>query len=114
VADRVREADAAFDAILLDVDDGPNGLTRVANDWLYSPAGLRAAFSALSDGGVLAVWSVAPDPGFTRRLAQAGYGVEETRVRARRTKGGRHTLWVATRMASGSPSKPSKSARSQR
>lgn len=100
VADRIREQDAAFDAILLDVDDGPNGLTRNSNDWLYSPPGLRTALAALREGGVLGVWSVAPDPGFTRRLARAGFAVDEKIVRARRTKGGRHTLWLATRRGS--------------
>ena len=102
----VREADvgacmraerAAFDALLLDVDDGPNGLTRAGNDWLYSAAGLRCALAALREGGVLGVWSVAPDDAFTRRLVRAGFEVEESVVRARRTKGGRHTLWLATR-----------------
>jgi spermidine synthase len=87
----------AFDAILLDVDDGPNGLTRSSNDALYSDAGVHAARDALRKDGVLGVWSVAPDASFTRRLAQAGFAVEETVVRARRTRGGRHTLWLARR-----------------
>ena len=97
VGECIRAEHAAFDAILLDVDDGPNGLTRAANDWLYSDAGLPAARDALRRGGVLGVWSVAPDVGFTRRLAEAGFAVKETVVRARRTKGGRHTLWLASR-----------------
>jgi len=97
VADRIRIASDDFDAILLDVDDGPDGLTRRSNDWLYSPAGLRAAHRALRRGGVLGVWSAAPDDGFTRRLARAGFAVREERVRSRRTKGGRHTLWLAAR-----------------
>ncbi|RDE06843.1 spermidine synthase [Sphingomonas aracearum] len=87
-----------FDAILLDVDNGPDGLTRAANDGLYSAAGLAAARGALAPGGVLAVWSAAPDPRFTRRLAQAGFVVEEAPVRARGgARGLRHHLWFAQR-----------------
>ncbi len=97
VGECIRGGRAAFDAILLDVDDGPNGLTRAANDTLYSAAGVRAALAALREGGVLGVWSVAPDAAFTRRLERAGFAVEESIVRARRTKGGRHTLWLAKR-----------------
>jgi spermidine synthase len=97
VADCIRAGRAAFDAILLDVDDGPDGLMRAANDRLYSDAGLRAASEALRPGGVLGVWSVAPDESFTRRLSRARFAVNETVVRARRTKGGRHTLWLAKR-----------------
>ena len=97
VGERIRAGRGAYDAILLDVDDGPDGLTRAANDSLYAPACLRAAFAALRAGGVLGVWSVAPDDGFTRRLEQVGFAVESAVVRARRGKGGRHTLWFATR-----------------
>jgi spermidine synthase len=95
VGDCIRGGRADFDAILLDVDDGPDGLTRTANDSLYSASGLRDTGAALRAGGVLGVWSVAPDADFTRRLARAGFAVEESVVRARRTKGGRHTLWLA-------------------
>lgn len=97
VAEMFRGKDAAFDCILLDVDNGPNGLTLASNDWLYSPAGLLAARLALPGGGVLGVWSVAPDPDFTHRLRAAGFDVEQQVVRARRSRGGRHTLWLATR-----------------
>lgn len=92
-------ADAAsFDAILLDVDNGPDGLTRAGNDGLYTAQGLRAARRALRPGGVLAVWSAAPDKAFTRRLHQAGFAVEELRVAARHNgKGPKHTLWFARR-----------------
>ena len=86
----------AYDAILLDVDNGPNGITRAGNDWLYSIGGLSAACVALREGGVLGVWSVAPDRQFTRRLVQVGLWVEQEFVRARRTKGGRHVLWLGT------------------
>ena len=97
VAEEIRARAAAYDAILLDVDNGPNGLTRASNDRLYALEGLRAARRALRPAGVLGVWSVAPDRSFTRRLAEAGFGVEEQVVSARRTKGGRHTLWLASR-----------------
>ena len=87
-----------WDAILLDVDNGPEGLTRAANDRLYDAGGLAAARRALRPGGVLAVWSSAPDRAFTRRLREAGFAVDEVAARAtRRGKGGRHHLWFATR-----------------
>ena len=63
VADRIRAASAAYDAILLDVDNGPSGITRAANDWLYTVAGLGSAIVALREGGVMGVWSAAPDRG---------------------------------------------------
>ncbi len=88
----------AYNAILLDVDNGPDGLTRSQNDWLYGTAGLQAAFRALRPGGVLAVWSAAPDEAFTRRLSRVGFVVEENMVRARGSKGGRsHIVWLATK-----------------
>jgi spermidine synthase len=87
-----------YDAILLDVDNGPDGLVRAANGRIYRTEGLRAAKVALAPGGVLAVWSAAPDPGFTRRLEKAGFAVEEIEVRARPNgKGPRHTIWFARR-----------------
>ncbi len=98
VAALIGEGRQAFDAILLDVDNGPDGLTREANDRLYSRQGLEAAKSALRPGGVLAVWSAAPDRAFTRRLGNAGFAVEEVEVRARSNgKGPRHMIWLATR-----------------
>lgn len=88
----------AYDAVLLDVDNGPEGLTRSANDWLYGKAGLHSAFQALRAGGVLAVWSAAPDESFTKRLVGTGFQVEEKTVRARGAKGGTpHIIWLATR-----------------
>jgi spermidine synthase len=87
-----------YDAILLDVDNGPAGLTRKGNDWLYSSAGLDAAFEALRPGGVLAVWSAGADRAFSRRLRQSGFEVEEVNVRARgNRKGRRHTIWLGMR-----------------
>ncbi|HEV7717479.1 MAG TPA: hypothetical protein VGO70_00725 [Arsenicitalea sp.] len=91
---------AAYDAILLDVDNGPEGLTREANDALYNLRGLNAARSALRPGGVLAVWSSGPDKSFTNRLRKAGFEVEEHKVRANGTRGGaRHVIWIATKPA---------------
>ena len=97
VALLVEESTAAFDAILLDVDNGPDGLTRDANDRLYSRRGLEAARKALKPGGILAVWSAASDRQFTQRLGEAGFAVDEVAVRARSNgKGARHVIWFAT------------------
>lgn len=94
----IRGAEASWDAILLDVDNGPEALTRPANDALYGDAGLRAAHGALAPGGVLAVWSAVPDNGFTRRLRHCGFDVRARTVRAGRTgRGARHTIWTAVR-----------------
>lgn len=98
VALLLKAAAQAWDAILLDVDNGPEGLTRHDNNWLYSPAGLKAAFQALRPNGVLAVWSAGPDAAFGERLRQLGFEVDERRVRAHATrKGALHTLWLAGR-----------------
>lgn len=88
----------AYDAILLDVDNGPDGLTRAANDGLYSLEGLSVARGALTPGGVLAVWSSDPDARFTQRLKRSGFGVEDVRVRANKGRSGaRHVIWFATK-----------------
>jgi spermidine synthase len=93
----IDHAERRYDAILLDVDNGPDGLTRAGNDDLYSTHGLVAAKAALKPGGVLAIWSAAPDERFTRRLKHAGFQVEEVMVRAGRGgKGARHVIWFAT------------------
>ena len=94
----ISEATEAFDAILLDIDNGPDGLTRADNDALYGEAGLRSARQALTTGGVLAVWSAAPDQSFTKRLSRCGFDVSVKTVRAGRTnRGTRHTIWYAVR-----------------
>jgi spermidine synthase len=96
VAKILREEQRAYDVILLDVDNGPEGLTRQRNDWLYTRAGLDASFSALRPEGILAVWSASPDRAFTRRLSRAGFEVEELHVRTRGPRrGSRHTIWLA-------------------
>ncbi|MEX0406402.1 hypothetical protein ABGN05_12060 [Aquibium sp. LZ166] len=95
----IRAAAGAWDAILLDVDNGPEGLSRSSNDALYAAAGLSAAFRALRPGGVLSVWSSGPDAGFTRRLLRAGFEVTEEKVRATGKRGARHVVWVAVRPA---------------
>ena len=92
----IRRARRRYDAILLDVDNGPDGLTREANDSLYHARGLDDARTALAPGGVLAIWSAAPDPAFARRLARAGFAVDEVKVRARSNgKGATHVIWFA-------------------
>jgi spermidine synthase len=98
VAAPIGEARGAYDAILLDVDNGPGGLNRAANDGLYGPAGLAAAARALKPGGVLAVWSATRDNGFVQRLRRAGLAVEQHDVRATgRKRGARHVIWLARR-----------------
>jgi spermidine synthase len=99
----IRSSRSAYDAILLDVDNGPEGLTRKANDSLYDLSGLSSSRTALAPGGVLAVWSSAPDRAFTQRLRKAEFGVDEVSTRANGTRGGaRHTIWIATKQG-GSP-----------
>jgi spermidine synthase len=109
VAQMIKAARADYNAILLDVDNGPQGLARKDNDWLYGHEGLTTAFAALRPEGVLAIWSSGPDPAFARRLRQAGFEVDEVGVRARgqgkgigkgtsKSRGGaHHIVWIATR-----------------
>ncbi|MHA0318689.1 spermidine synthase [Sphingomonas melonis] len=85
-----------YDAILLDVDNGPDGLVRAENNRLYSTRGLAVARAALAPGGILAVWSAGKDAAFTKRLRDAGFEVDEVSVRARSNgKGAMHTIWFA-------------------
>ena len=87
-----------WDAILLDVDNGPGGVTRAGNCGLYDDRGLAAARSALAPGGTLAVWSAGLDRAFAARLARAGLSVREHAVRARGgRRGARHVIWIARR-----------------
>ena len=91
----IKETAGAYDAILLDVDNGPDALTHAGNDRLYTHGGIAAAKNALTPGGFLGVWSAEPDKSFTKRLRGSGFKVEEITVRARGTKGRRHTIWLA-------------------
>ncbi len=92
---------SGFDAILLDVDNGPEAMTRASNDGLYDTNGLRAARAALRPGGILAVWSSGPDAHFPKRLKRAGFDVDEIRVHADGKRGGaRHVIWFATKSIS--------------
>jgi spermidine synthase len=86
---------ASFDAILLDVDNGPEGLTHSDNNWIYSLEGLQEIFLTLKPKGMLAIWSAGPDYLFTVRLKKAGYDVDTRVVRARKGKGSRHTIFLA-------------------
>ena len=96
IDDAIDGTTAKYDAILLDVDNGPDGIVRDANDRLYTRTGIGKARDALNPGGVLAIWSAAPDPAFARRLRDSGMAVDEQTVRARpNNKGPRHTIWFA-------------------
>jgi spermidine synthase len=97
VARVIQAEQQAYDAILLDVDNGPEGLTRKENDWLYSMNGLNAAYAALRPQGVLAVWSAGPDQDFLQRLRKVGFEADEVRVRSHGSKGARHIIWFARR-----------------
>lgn len=107
VAAPIAAARGVYDAVLLDVDNGPDGLVSPANDGLYGFSGLAAARRALRPGGVLAVWSAAPSPSFVRALEGAGFAVEAVRVRAHGVGGARHVVWLA--QAPGAASQPSRS-----
>jgi spermidine synthase len=96
VSAEITASKARYDAILLDVDNGPSGLVRAGNDRLYSIHGLAKAKAALKPGGILAIWSAAPDAAFTRSLQHADFKVEQVTVRARANgKGPRHVIWFA-------------------
>jgi len=98
VGDLIRAGRSTYDAILLDVDNGPQGLSRKANDRLYDQNGLRAAHASLRPGGVLAVWSSKPNADFTALLRKSGFAVKEIPLRAKGPRGGaRHFIWTATR-----------------
>ena len=98
VGKAIRARPSVYDAILLDVDNGPEGLSRKANNNLYCIEGLAAAKAALRPGGALAVWSSGPNADFTSRLRRVGFVVDEVRVRANGARGGaRHVLWFAAK-----------------
>ena len=98
VAQILQAEHRAYDAILLDVDNGPEGLTRKGNDWLYAQVGLNAAHAALRPAGVLAEWSANPNRAFANRLRTVGFTMDELKVRARGKRGGpHHIIWLAQR-----------------
>jgi spermidine synthase len=102
VAGRIAEARGAYDAILLDVDNGPSALAHRANDGLYGDRGVAACAGALRQGGVLAVWSAGPDERYRARLERVGLVAEEVPVPARSgvARGVRHVVILGTRAAS--------------
>lgn len=92
------EHENTFDAIMLDVDNGPDAFTREDNDALYGFRGLNNAYDALKPGGVLTVWSAAPDTAFLQRMMKVGFDVEQRRVRAHASqRANRHTIWIGVR-----------------
>ncbi len=92
----IEGARGGYDAILLDVDNGPESLVMRENELLYSRRGLKQAWTALAPGGILAVWSAFKDPAFTKQLRETGFKVDEVTVRARSNgKGARHVIWFA-------------------
>ena len=98
VAETIAREKSIWDAIILDVDNGPDGITRKVNDRLYGMSGLKNAFLALRTGGVLSIWSSGTDEQFTSRLKQCRFQTEIVTVRARKPgKGARHTIWLATK-----------------
>jgi spermidine synthase len=94
----MRENKNGFDAIMLDVDNGPSSFTHGDNNALYGLHGLKQAYDALKPGGVLTVWSASADPAFTQRLAATGFAVTQQRVGSHQAKrGNHHTIWVGVR-----------------
>ncbi len=101
VIELITAARGTYDAIMLDVDNGPQAMVSEGNNWLYSPQGLTASYKALRRSGVLAIWSADSQPAFVKRLRRAGFKADEVKVRARggskRRGGAHHVVWVATR-----------------
>jgi spermidine synthase len=92
----LRESRGQFDLIMLDVDNGAEGLTRKANDRLYNRQGIATARDALRPEGVLGYWAAGPDQAFARRLREAGLDVKESSIRASKAaRGVKHTIWLA-------------------
>ena len=98
VVDIIKASPSAFDAILLDVDNGPEALIREANNALYDLKGLKSIRRALRPGGILAVWSSGPNAAFSKRLRAADFEVNEVGVRATtKRSGAHHVIWFATK-----------------
>jgi spermidine synthase len=103
VAKVLKSEPLGYDAIMLDVDNGPDGLTQVRNDWLYTRAGLDVAHQALRPAGVLAIWSAGADDRFATRMRKAGFAVEDVKVFAHGNRGTRHTVWLGAKQAGRGP-----------
>jgi spermidine synthase len=104
VRERIREARAAYDLILLDVDNGPDALIHDANAGLYDANGVVACHRALTEAGALAVWALGPDAGYLRRLQRSGFDASAVRVAPRPGAGGRkHVVFVAVKVAAAPP-----------
>lgn len=99
VHDIIDEANGRFDAILLDVDNGPDGFMRPANDRLYCNWGLKEAWSALKQDGILAIWSAYTDADFVERLEAVGFAVEEVGMQANPGEDRQNIIWLATRQS---------------
>ncbi len=97
VAELIRCNNTTFDAILLDVDNGPEGLTREENGALYNIKGLEAALNALKPQGVFGVWSAFPEPRFTKRMRKSGFKTQEVPCRAFGKKGSKHMIWLGVK-----------------
>lgn len=106
VADIIRGSAARFDAIMLDVDNGPAALCLKDNHVLYGPEGLAAAARALKPGGRLAIWSAGVDPAFVKRFGKSGFDARAVPVRARRDKGARHAIFVGDLPSARRPRRP--------
>jgi spermidine synthase len=96
VAQLLRKKHSCYDVIALDIDNGPEGLTKSKNDWIYTEPGIAAAQMALRPGGILAYWSAGPDQAFHDRLRRCGFMVDEITVRSHGKKGARHIIWLAS------------------
>lgn len=98
VTEIIHRQERKWEAILLDIDNGPAGLTRDTNNRLYAEQGLKKVFSTLAPGGVLGIWSAQDDAAFTRRLNKCGFRARITPVRATASgKGSRHFIWTAVK-----------------
>ena len=98
VAELFKTKQATYDAVLLDVDNGPEGFTQADNNKLYSMESLLSIKETLHPAGVLAVWSAWHDPKFTQQLKKARFKVETKSVRAHKGKGSRHTIYLASKI----------------
>jgi len=97
VAKILKTGRQAYDAVMLDVDNGPEGFTRKKNSWLYTTDGLTASYKALRPEGILAIWSAGPDRDFTALLQKVGFKMRQRRVHEHGNEGALHTIWLAER-----------------